>query len=72
MTDHADVEQAVAELQRRTAGWDFAYLADIGAFMADLPRANGAQPVRCLDGEDIIRQRWRHLVLARRAYLQGR
>lgn len=60
----------LARLRELTSDEDHAYFVDIAHFMADLPldQVSGA---RWLDGEQETRNRWRGLVIARRAHLHA-
>ncbi|PJN36662.1 ATP/GTP-binding protein [Streptomyces sp. CB02959] len=68
-----DTEQLATGLERMrqvTTGGDYAYYSDIAHFMAGLPLPNGSQ-ARWLDGEDVTRDRWHHLVTTRREQLRA-
>lgn len=64
-----EIAASIVQLRRLTRSGNYAYYVDIAHFMADLPLAE-ASPARWVDGEQPTRQRWRHLVVARRAYLR--
>ena len=66
--DHDQVAATIARLRENTRGGDFAYYSDIAACMAGLP-LEGPSPARWVDGEQAVRDRWRALVLQRRAHL---
>ncbi|MER7183246.1 ATP/GTP-binding protein, partial [Streptomyces hyaluromycini] len=68
--DHDQAAAAVARIQANTTGGDYAYYADIACYMADLTvqETAGAQWV---DGAEVVRARWRDLVLTRRTHLEG-
>ncbi|MFE4018488.1 ATP/GTP-binding protein [Streptomyces sp. NPDC059101] len=68
-----DTEQLATGLERMrqvTTGGDYAYYSDIAHFMAGLPLPDGSQ-ARWLDGEDVTRGRWHHLVTTRREQLRA-
>lgn len=62
---HQALAAVISRLRALTRGGDYAYYADIAAFMGDLP-AEAGSPVRWVDGEAATRDRWRALVAARR------
>ncbi|WP_058042940.1 hypothetical protein [Streptomyces roseifaciens] len=62
---HQALATAISRLRELTRGGDYAYYADIAAFMGDLP-AEAGSPVRWIDGGAATRDRWRALVTARR------
>ncbi|GHH57516.1 tetratricopeptide repeat protein [Streptomyces candidus] len=68
--DHDQVTATIARLSENTRDGDFAYYSDIAAFMADLPLED-TSPTRWIDGAQHTRRRWRNLVSARRAHLNG-
>ncbi|MCQ8772094.1 ATP/GTP-binding protein [Streptomyces telluris] len=63
---HQALASVTSRLRELTRGGDYAYYADIAAFIGDLP-AETSSPVRWVDGEAATRDRWRALVIARRA-----
>ncbi|MFC5724148.1 ATP/GTP-binding protein [Streptomyces gamaensis] len=64
---HQDLTATVARLHELSAGGGYAYYADIALFMGNLPLPpRPTPPVRWLDGEQPVRDRWRALVTARR------
>ncbi|MEV7980862.1 ATP/GTP-binding protein [Streptomyces sp. NPDC086519] len=67
--DHEQAAATVARIQANTIGGDYAYYADIACYMANLTvqETAGAQWV---DGADVVRARWRDLVLTRRTHLE--
>ncbi|MFF7975818.1 ATP/GTP-binding protein [Streptomyces sp. NPDC007905] len=62
------ITDSIARLRELTRSGDYAYYADIAHFMTGLP-LQAHSPARWVDGEESTRQRWRGLVIARRAYL---
>ncbi|MFK8905906.1 hypothetical protein [Streptomyces sp. YS-3] len=49
---------------------DFSHFIDIAHFMADLPLPSPTA-TRWIDGNETVRNRWRHLVTTRQALLEG-
>ncbi|WP_425824608.1 ATP/GTP-binding protein [Streptomyces fractus] len=66
--DGGQIDASLACLSELTAGGNHTYYVDLIRFMADRPLpATPTQPLNWLDGEPAVRERWRALVLARRA-----
>ncbi|MDH2390621.1 hypothetical protein QCN29_17845 [Streptomyces sp. HNM0663] len=65
------VTAAVSRLRDLARGGDYVYYVDVAQFMAGVPldQASGA---RWLDSEQRTRDRWRGLVIARRACVDAR
>ncbi|MFC1405764.1 MULTISPECIES: tetratricopeptide repeat protein [Streptacidiphilus] len=63
--DQGELTAAITRLQAATATGDFAYYVDIAHYMADLPLPAGSA-VRWLEDPELIRTRWRRLVMDRR------
>ncbi|WP_432112724.1 hypothetical protein [Streptomyces sp. S1] len=57
---------AAAELLEQRAEGDYAYYADIAAFMTGRPAPSAT--VRWIEDEETVRARWQQLVAARRAF----
>ncbi|MFI9311139.1 ATP/GTP-binding protein [Streptomyces triculaminicus] len=65
--DHQALDDTIRQLRGLTSTGDYAYYTDIAVAMGDLPFPSGpTPPVRWLDGEHPVRDRWRALVAARR------
>ncbi|MFK0203437.1 ATP/GTP-binding protein [Streptomyces lavendulae] len=66
--DHHQVLATLGRLRELTRAGDYAYYADIAAFMSGLPHDTSA--AQWIDGEETTRQRWHGLVAARREHLR--
>lgn len=64
-----DLAIAITRLRELTQSGDYAYYVDIAHFMAGLPLPEHTARARWIDGEQQTRERWRHLVRARRNHL---
>ncbi|MET8826505.1 ATP/GTP-binding protein [Streptomyces sp. NPDC004610] len=67
----AGVASSISRLRELTREGYYAYYVDIAHFMADLPLDNPSG-ARWLDERRTVRQRWRGMVIARRALLASR
>ncbi|MFI1585648.1 ATP/GTP-binding protein [Embleya sp. NPDC020630] len=65
--DHPQAAASIDRLRDLTRSGDYAYYVDIGHFMAGFPLA-APSSARWLDGDAATRDRWRALVIARRAH----
>ncbi|MFZ3562890.1 ATP/GTP-binding protein [Streptomyces sp. BH097] len=64
--DDSQIDARLACLSEVTAGGDYAYYTDLTCFMADRLLPTGpAQSLNWLDGETVVRERWRALVVTR-------
>ncbi|MCP9213395.1 ATP/GTP-binding protein [Streptomyces sp. NEAU-Y11] len=70
LDDREALTSTISRLCDLTRGGDFAYYTDIAYFMADLPLENPS-PAQWLEGQHATRERWRTLVTARRAHIEG-
>ncbi|MFE6058688.1 ATP/GTP-binding protein [Streptomyces sp. NPDC056431] len=59
----------IARLRELTQNGHYAYYVEIAHFMAGLPLPEHTGRAMWIDGERHTRERWRHLVTARRSYL---
>lgn len=64
-----DLATAITRLRELTQSGDYASYVDIAHFMAGLPLPEHTARARWVDGEQQTRERWRHLVTARRDQL---
>ncbi|MFK0114005.1 ATP/GTP-binding protein [Streptomyces sp. NPDC091217] len=67
--DEDDLTAAINRLREATATGDFAYYVTITDAMGDRPHPD-APAIRWLDDEQVVRERWRALVEARRTRLR--
>ncbi|WP_332880964.1 ATP/GTP-binding protein [Streptomyces sp. NBC_00564] len=66
--DQAGVASSISRLSELTREGYYAYYVDIAHFMADLPLDNPSR-AQWLDEQQTVRQRWRSMVIDRRAHL---
>lgn len=64
--DHDKVRAVIDRIRELAQTGDYAYCTDLAHFMAGLPLQDSS-PTVWLDGPDVVRARWHHLVESRRA-----
>jgi len=68
--DDDQLTAAITRLSDLTQGGDYAYYVDIAHFMAGLALQTPS-PAQWIDGQDVVRDRWRNLVTDRRTYVRS-